>query len=294
MRTDGLFTVHHHTVTVDLDQPFYLCPISDIHRDNELHAAAEWQAWLKYAQRERRSNAVFLALGDSLDFARAHVRAVMDSAGGEGENIKKTVQHNVEQWIEVITEELRPLRKQFIGWMSGNHYFELSDTHKGVTTKTHSDKQIADILGCEYLGTMAGITITLRDKAGTGQAEVKIIAHHGAGGATTIGGSLNRVQRMLRGWAVDIALMGDDHKRGIVPVGSILSLSRHNNRDIITDKIQLVGRTGSFLCGFEPGKSSYVVDAAYEPTSIGTIEIEMRLVKCPRTGKLIVKLRSIC
>ena len=293
MRTDGLFTTHHHSQEVAVGEPVYLCPVSDIHRDNALHAETEWKQWLDYARRER-SKAMFLGLGDGLDFARAHERALLASGGEEGKGIENALQNSCQLWADTLIEELKPIRSRFIGWMSGNHYFEFVSGDGGRKERLHSDQYIADQLGCKYLGAMSAITITLRDKRGTGSADVRIIAHHGSGGATTVGGSLNRVQRMLRGWHASIALMGDDHKRGIIPVGSMLSSEWHEGRPLLVDHVQYVARTGSFLCGFMPGKSSYVVDAAYEPTSIGTIEIEMRLVRCPRTKKLTVKLRGIC
>ena len=72
MRTDGLFTTHHHSQEVAVGEPVYLCPVSDIHRDNALHAETEWKQWLDYAKRER-SKAMFLGLGDGLEIGRAHV-----------------------------------------------------------------------------------------------------------------------------------------------------------------------------------------------------------------------------
>lgn len=293
MRTDGLFTQHFHTEYVNLNEPLFFCPVSDIHRDSDLHADREWQDWLDYAKRERKG-ALFLFLGDGLDFSRAHVRAMLDSNGNEGQNVKDRLTAACYESCDQLIGEVEPFKKRIVGWMSGNHYFEFTEKFRGETLKRHSDRYIANELGVEYLGVMCHITLTLRDRKTGLAADVKIIAHHGVGGGSTPAGQLNRVARMVKSWDADIGLMGDSHARGVVPLGSVIGSSRAESRAILTSRHQYVARTGSFVCGFEDGKSSYVVDAGYEPTSIGTIEIEMRLAKCPRTGKAIVKLRGIC
>ena len=290
MRTDGLFTYHRHVEQVRLDQPIHLCPISDIHRDNELHAESEYQDWLRYATAERKRD-LFIGLGDANDFARAHVRAFLGSSE-HGKSVDDALQKQAKAHSDLVVTELRPIAKRFIGWMSGNHYFVFTDKQRGVETRTHSDEYIAGKLGCPYLGTMSRITITLQ--SGNKSADLRIIAHHGAGGGTTVAGGLNRVVRMMNGWeGVDIGLMGDNHQRGVVPLGEQLDVREQSGRERLTVKRRFAARTGSFLRGFEVGKSSYVVDACYDPTSIGTVEFELRLKTCPRTGHAYVSVRAI-
>lgn len=288
MRTDGTFTIRQFTISTNLDESNWLRPVGDIHRDAELHADGEWKEWLKYA-RTNNDNAYYLGLADYNDFMRAHVRAL--SAGNDivDESISDTLQERCQHNVEVIAEELMTLgTERFIGLLGGNHYFVFSDkTKTGVVTREHSDRRLARMLGTEYLGTMCLVTITLVDKRNhRNRADVRIIAHHGVGCGSTIGGSLNRVQRMLNGWHADVALMGDDHKRGIVPVGDRLKPTQLlDGKMILTCDSKWVARTGSFLRGFEPGKASYVVDRAFEPSSIGTIEVEMKLKKNRKTGE---------
>jgi hypothetical protein len=285
MRTDGIFTTTEYTVMTRLDEPAWLRPVGDVHRDSELHADGEWQAWLKYA-RESKENAVYLGLGDYNDFMRAHVRALSASNDIVDESISGSLQDKCNKSVELLAREFEPLKGKLIGLLGGNHYFLFTDNQKGMTTREHSDARLARLLGTEYLGTMCLVTLHLVDRNNkANRAEVRVIAHHGVGAGGTIGGSLNRVQRMLTGWHADVALMGDDHRRGIVPTGDRLSVGKDLvGLPTLLASSKWVGRTGSFLRGFEPGKRSYVVDCAYEPASIGTIEVQMKLRRNRKTG----------
>lgn len=292
MRTDGLFTVCDYTIKTNLDEPVWLRPVGDIHRDAELHADGEWQAWRKYAFTDPQK-AVYIGMGDYADFMRAHVRAMSDHSEVENAGISERLQGSCDKWVETLGMELQPLADRFVGLLSGNHYFEFTDKPEGgKIVREHSDARLARLLGTKYLGTMSLITLHLvdiRNKAN--RAAVRVIAHHGVGAGGTIGGSLNRVQRMLTGWHADVALMGDDHRRGIVPIGDRLTVATSlQGVPTILANSKWVGRTGSFLRGFEPGKRSYVVDCAYEPSSIGTIEVEMKLRKNRKTGECLVAL----
>lgn len=293
MKTDGLFQTLTKTLYVREGEPIYLLPFGDVHRDAELHADGEWQEWLAYVK-QQRSHAYLLGIGDYLDFARAHTRAMVEADGAAGsKEIQDCLQRGGKYWAGIMAAELKPFKSRIIGLLSGNHYMEFIEKHRGEETKTHSDAWLARKLGTEYLGVMAAITLTLLDSRKRMGADVRIVAHHGTGGATTVGGSLNRVQRFLSGWHADVALMGDDHKRGCVPTQDRLGVMRVGGRDIITASTQFVARTGSFLRGFSPGKSSYVTDQCYTPTSIGTIELEFTLKRDTSTGKPAVKIRSI-
>lgn len=287
MRTDGKFEAKHITIPVKNGEPLRFCPIGDIHRDNELHADHEFQQWLK-DQHNPGVRKFYIGMGDSCDFMRAHTRAMIRHVEIEAEDVQDALQRGGKLWVENLAEELHPIAKRFVGVMGGNHYMEfVIDTPNGKL-RQHSEQYLAEILGCDYLGVMCALTITLEDAKKAKRATVRLICHHGAGGGQTPGASVNRVARMLQGWNAQVALMGDDHKRFIQPIGEQLSAEQVDGRDVITATTHWVGRTGSFLRGFEPGKSSYVVDRAFNPLSIGTVEVELKLKTCPRTGRAFI------
>lgn len=293
MRTDGLFIIHNVTIPVKIGKPVFLLPLGDIHHDSKAHAGDVFNEWLSYVAKERRGAHV-LGMGDFLDFMRAHTRAMVaaDASAGAKE-IEDTLMAGAIENVATLHAKLKRLPVTWIGLLGGNHYMEIAEKVGGIETREHSEARMARLLGAPYLGVCCALTLTLMDSKAKVGAEVRIIAHHGVGGATTIGGSLNRVQRFLSGWEADIALMGDDHKRGVCPIGDKLSAVRHLSRNMLSSRTQWVGRTGSFLRGFVDGESGYVTDMALTPSALGTIEIELRLKISPQTGKPMVAIRMI-
>jgi hypothetical protein len=280
MRTDGKFTLHKKTVDVKNDKPIFLIPFGDVHHDSQHCARDVWDRFISYLKTERK-NLILLGMGDYLDFMRCHDRAASLDIKKSGMDVVRDLLNNyAEKELYSFKQEVWPFRKHFIGLISGNHYFEFGN---GIA---HSDERLANELGVPYLGVCCGITLTLRSK--TGSASIRIIAHHGTGAATTLGGGLNRVHRFLYGWDADIALMGDNHQRSLSSTGDKLSF----NHGKLNSRCQWIARTGSFLRGYVEDKSSYVTDAALSPSSLGWVEFELRLVK-DQNGKHTIKIRGI-
>ena len=144
-------------------------------------------------------------------------------------------------------------------------------------------------MNTQYLGVCSAITVTLQDTRRNKRSSILITAHHGVGTGSTIGGSMNRVQRWLDGWNASIALMGDNHQRGIMPSPDRLGVEKN----VLTHQRRYIGRTGSFQRGYVPNLSNYVTDKALLPTSLGWIEIELRLQINPKTGIPYVGIRGI-
>lgn len=214
MRTDGLFTIHNQLIPVRLDSPVFILPVGDIHHDSDAHAGGEFDDWCAYVRRQRRGSYV-LGMGDYLDFMRAHTRAMLahDKASG-AEDMEDTLMKGAKRNVATLRSVLGRLPVNWIGLIGGNHYMEISEKRLGVETREHSDARLARMLGTKYLGACCAITLTLWDSRKKLGAPVRIIAHHGVGGASTVGGSLNRVQRFLSGWEADICLMGTTTSAG--------------------------------------------------------------------------------
>jgi hypothetical protein len=268
MRTDGLFSVFDKTIKVEVDKPIYLVPVGDIHHDAECHADKEFARFLRYMATERKGNSYCLGMGDYNDFQRAHERAMLE--GGNSESMKEAANSFSMREVQRTYEDVKELN--WIALLSGNHYSNLSmESKPGMQSIVHSDKYLADMLGVTYLGACSAITLKLKAKRISG--EVKLIAHHGIGGGGTIGGGLNRVRKFLQGWEADIALMGDNHQRGILPTEDYISFGDGS----LCSHTRWVARTGSFLKGYEPNRKNYVTDMALSPTSLGWVEFELRL-----------------
>lgn len=286
MRTDGLFTTHEFTINTSLDKPEYLVPVGDIHHDSPCHASHEFDSFLAYMKKERPT-AYCLGMGDYLDRDRAYDRNLLEVAMRDVDSAKELLNDNARK--EVLHLANRLDKMNWIGLLSGNHFINFEQrTKKGYVGTMHSDAMLAGILKTEYLGVCCGLTLNLVDKKAKKSAQVQIIAHHGKGNATTIGGGLNRVQRFLSGWEADIALMGDNHQRGILPTNDKISFKGHK----LSSRTRFVGRTGSFLRGYVPNERNYVTDMALTPSSIGWIEFEFRL-RLDEHGKPYVAIRGI-
>lgn len=284
MRTDGIFTLHSFTIDTEIGRPEHLIPVSDIHHDSPSHAAHEFDQFLQYMKEERK-DAFCLGVGDYLDFERAHERELTEMLSAESARERLNAVATAE--IAKISERLSALN--WIGLLSGNHFANITNkTGRGCVEKIHGDAVLADLLGVPYLGVCCGLTITLRDKKARKHADVHVIAHHGVGAAQTIGGGLNRVRRWMSGWDADIALMGHNHQRGILPTEDRISF--HNDK--LASQTRFVARTGSFLRGYVQNEPNYVTDMALTPASIGWIEFELRL-KLNELGKPYVAIRGI-
>ena len=140
---------------------------------------------------------------------------------------------------------------------------------------------LCDLLDCQYLGVSSFISLQMASKTKhtTGLA-CDIWAHHGRSGGRLPGGTINSVGRMMDVAEADIYLCGHDHQKGVVNV-SKLRLQRGPDSVRVVHRKILLGRTGSFLKGYEEGVSSYVVDAAMRPSDLGTLKIEIT----PRRNK---------
>jgi len=131
------------------------------------------------------------------------------------------------------------------------------------------------LMKCKYLGVSTFIRLSFGPPKGSGKRmAVDIWAHHGKGAARLAGGSLNRVEQMLEAAECDIALMGHDHKKSIATKTRFRLVNHSGNLKLSHRKI-LIGRTGSFLKGYEEGKPSYIADAAMNPTDLGVLKLEL-------------------
>lgn len=186
--------------------------------------------------------------------------------------------------VELLAKELQFMKGRLIGLLNGNHYFEFSDG-------TNSDNKLSDMLDTTYLGVCSFVRLTF--DCCSRRASRDIFAHHGAGAARLIGGSINRVQQMAEGAEADIYAMGHDHKRAAVPGQSRLFLTHGSAGGLrVEHREPVVLRSGSYLASFEPGTVNYNVDACRPPTSLGHVEVLVRIRRNHR-GTDFLEMRTV-
>ena len=271
MKTTGLFTTHRVEIECDLGKPFLLIPFGDIHRDSDMLSHTHWQAFLKRAKyAAEHQNAVFLGMGDYTDGVSTSERIVLGDHNLH-ETTKETLANQYKGVAKTLANELDFMRGRMIGMLGGNHYFQFNN---GDTT----DHVLAAHLGTKFLGVCSFIRLSIRFKnRPQKRIAFDIFAHHGKGAGSLPGSTFNTLEKMSTTAIADIYLMGHDHKKGCIPSSPrlILSSSTKNKEVTVRERTPWLGRTGSFVKAYQPGRVSYNVDAGRSSTSLGWIEFEI-------------------
>ena len=276
MRTDGMFVLHQAVVPFNVGQVFNLRPFGDVHRDSSGFCEEKWAEFLESSRKLK--NGLFLGMGDYLDCFSTSERTILGNDGihdSTMENFEKEAMRK----IGYMAKELGFMKGKLIGMLGGNHFirFRNGDT---------SDTRLARLLGCNYLGSCAAIRLMFKHGHGhNASASVDIFAHHGKGGGTTDTGRLAAVEKMSKICEADIFLMGDNHARGVIPLGDKLRIDRNKQGIFIKSRRAFIGRTGSFLRAYVSGKRSYVVDGCMPPASLGWIEFTLEPRRIQGEGK---------
>lgn len=272
MKTTGLFTTHRVEIEAEHNKPFTLIPFGDVHRDSDLHAHDEWKDFLSYAK--SKPNALFLGMGDYTDGVSTSERIVLSDSGLH-DTTRRTMEDVYKGVAKTLSNELSFMRGRIIGMLGGNHYLRFND---GDTT----DHLLASSLGTKFLGVCSFIRLSLRFKGRDGfRQSLDIFAHHGKGGGNTPGSSFNTIEQMSKTAEADIFLMGHTHGKGCIPSSPRLQLSSTGKTGELNvkERTPWLGRTGSFLKAYEPGRVSYNVDAGRSPCALGWIEFEITPVR---------------
>jgi predicted phosphodiesterase len=270
MKTTGVFSTHKIDLELEIGKPFKLIPVGDIHRDSDMFADTHWEEFLSYAKAQK--NALFLGMGDYTDGVSTSERIVLSDFGLH-DTTRNTLKDVYKGVSKTLVNELGFMRGRVIGLIGGNHYFDFGD---GNTT----DHLLAAALQTKFLGVCSLIRLSLGFKGKNSRASLDIFAHHGKGGGSTPGAQFNTIEKMLNAADADIYLMGHTHGKGCIPSSPRIKLVDDKKGGVIVrERTPWLGRTGSFLKAYEPGKASYNVDAGRSPCALGWIEFEITPVR---------------
>lgn len=265
MRTDGQFTTQDVTVECELNEPLTLIPFGDIHYDSPAFSQDKWGEFLERAKSLKK--AVFLGMGDYLDGYSASERIILSNPGMH-ESSRKRFESEEKGRIRRLYEDIRFMEGKLIGLLGGNHYPQFSNGTTG-------DQYLAELLSTNYLGVCSAMAVHLKIGKREKRAVLRIFAHHGRGAGTTVGGRMNSVEKLASIAEADIFLMGDNHARGVLPLGEKLYLHDANGKSTLCSRKLWIARTGSFLRAYVNGESGYVVDRALPPASLGWVEFNI-------------------
>lgn len=229
----------------------YLIPIGDIHYEDRLFTEKSRRQLLGYLDwvKETREARIFF-MGDLFNTASR------DSV---------TSPHN--QKMNAYTELCKlfePFKKQIIGAIIGNHEARLLDDYNANLLEAFCCQ-----LGIKYCGWNAVLKFRVgkrKEEPGKVHQVYYIYCHHTTGGGATIGGKLNRVEKLrniIEG--MDVYCGGHSHGLGAVPIDIFVP----KDRRIVKRRVWFVN-TGGYL---EWG--GYVAQKMLQPTKIGSPRIRM-------------------
>ena len=264
MKTTGIFNYIKFEIPFKkYGEPLYLIPFGDVHRSAPLCHVEKWHEWINEVKDQK--NTWFIGMGDYDDLSSTSERMLLNNRTLH-DSTKQTLDDMYRKHTETLCNELSFMKDRLIGLLEGNHYSELTS---GITTT----QLMCEKLGCEYLGVSAFVMLLLKKDIHHAH-RLDIWAHHGQSSGRTSGSSINKVEQMIDAADADIYLQGHDHKKHIA-MRSRLGLSDSKRGITLDNKKIILARTGSFLKGYEKNKASYVADAGYSPSDLGTISIRI-------------------
>lgn len=242
---------------------FYLILFGDTHADTPNHDRERMLYFLKKAADFPKDKTYYIGLGDYNDFMST----------SEKMNVKGKVHESTvakfDQIAEKANRDFAKICKQMIGrtlgLIEGNHNWVFSD---GKT----SGEDLAERLKTECIGGMSHMTLNVYVKSRRKDQKLFISLHHGKGAGKLAGSTINNVEELKTIFPVsDICAMGHDHKRGVVPVISLIP----NATGKLKQKRCMLVRTGCFLASYKSNEQSYAVKRLYRPTDMGGIVLKV-------------------
>ena len=256
-------------------QRLYLIPVGDVHFGCDVHDSARFGRLVEWAaeQKERGDLIRFTGMGDYIEMPSPSERAALVGAkGGYGmhETTLKTLDDFFLDLSNQFLAKIKPVQGDFLGLLQGHHFYNFSPLAKklrGLTT----DEYLADIMKCDFFGTVAYYRLQFPQVG----REIKVLAHHGYGGARTHGAKLAKRMRVLDGFRADIVLMGHDDSK---MVNSIQVLDLDGNGELSHHKVY-IGATGSFQKGYQAGEAhgGYAEEMLFSPNDLGVIGFEFEI-----------------
>ena len=212
--------------------------------------------------------ALFIGMGEYLDFASYSQRAIMQSTRDSNRQLlDQMVEHATLQFFRLI----KFTKGRWLGMIEGDHRWTFLNGQS-------SDQLLCRELGCDFLGTSAMLRLhSSKVPRRHPEADCTLYVHHGIGTARRAGAALARVEDLLIWLDADIYLMGHAHQKISAPIDRqyITPDGKHYHQT------KLLARTGAWLRGYkshEPlsldrgaseSRGSYVEQKALAPASLG-------------------------
>lgn len=271
-KTSSIYSATKYEIPITcMKKPIHLAIIGDLHRDAPGFSKRAWA----HHRRKLRSldNLYGVLIGDYNDFASTSEKKVTRDVH---ESTLMKWDHAAIDDTEKVVDELKSCG--FLGFLfalNGNHSWEFRTNHLasyGTSALQErgyppmlpdSDHLLAHMLGTTCPGVMTLCNMVFNYKGC--KLSYRWCAHHGKGGGSTVGASLNPIEKMAATAEADIYVQGHTHqmaaaKRVRIQLGPD-DITRHKTITLV--------RNGSFLKAYEDGQPNHVVDALMTPAHLG-------------------------
>lgn len=258
--------------------PFCIMPLGDIQwtgRDEDVAI----DLLIERIEYGLAHNAMFIGMGDYIDFASPSNRAAL-AAASIYDNARQVMEDSAIKLVDHLYDNILYRTKgRWLGLLEGHHFYTLSD---GLTT----DWLLARKLGCPLLGTTAFIRCEV-----TGRRPIVIWASHGMGSGQTVGALANKIDKQAQVHDADIYLMGHWTKQTATPIQRLAVDWDMSPPKLVDRTLHLVG-TGGFSRGYVEGRKqgpvprgSYVEQKLLRPVVLGN-----PLIRLEADGRIMVEL----
>ena len=243
------------------DDHAYLIPIGDIHIGDRAFAKKSLKKLKGYIEWvEERDNARILLMGDIFNVA------TRNSATTPFQTM------SLKEEMEFALELFEPVKSKIIGAIDGNHEYRAIDymDYSPLIPFCHA-------LGIKYFEYSAAILFGVgrKNKGHKGKKLIRpnilytIYAHHTTGGGSTIGGRINRVDK-LRQIVVNADIYLGAHNHALITAPADVYVFDPLHKKVVRQRQYLVD-CGSYL----EWNGSYAEKRMYPPLKIGSPRIRL-------------------
>lgn len=221
-----------------------IAPLGDIQYDGSRGSTA-LEHLKRFIDRALEHEALFVGMGDYIDFASPTGRQKLRSAGLH-ENAYDVIESKaLELAYELNEKVLAPTKGRWLGMLEGHHYMNL---RAGDTT----DMRLCQLLDTRFLGSSALIHLTLGTS--THKIPFTLWASHGQRGSGALQGTaLHEIQQIAGGCeGVDVYMMGHVPKATVGVVNRLVP--KWSAKPDLQHRSLYLVRTGGF-------SKAYVVNA---------------------------------
>jgi len=209
-------------------------------------------------------NAYWIDMGDDCDcITTDDPRFSMSAYPSNAKLSDFVVENQAKEYIRIT----KPIASQCIGKHLGNHEAKFTK-HKNFDVHQY-------IIEANNLRSLAYCALTklfFIIKGGTAFTTT-IFSHHGAGGATTTAGALNKVEKFIFSHKADIYLMAHTHQLATKEYPRLGTQETYSEHAKIVERPQILLLTGGYLRTYQQGVTGYGEVKGYQPIKLGSPKI---------------------